>query len=130
MSGTLKMSSAAVNAEHGALLEGSLPTYCLDFYDPAAVGAERHEAAVYVFLCEDSARRLAACWNACEGVSTERLESDTAQGYEPWGHVQHLQAQRDELLAAFEEVLRISDRKHDAWDRAHAAIAAAKGGAA
>lgn len=33
----------------------------------------------------------------------------------------------DELVAAFEEVLRISDRKHDAWDRAKEAIAAAKG---
>lgn len=40
-----------------------------------------------------------------------------------------LKAQRDELLAALEEVLRISDRKHDAWDRAHAAIAHIKGGA-
>ena len=27
-----------------------------------------------------------------------------------------------ELLAALEEVVAISDRKHDAWDRAHAAI--------
>jgi len=29
---------------------------------------------------------------------------------------------RDELLTAMEEVLRISDRQHDAWDRAKAAI--------
>jgi hypothetical protein len=36
-------------------------------------------------------------------------------------------AQIIQLLAAFEEVLRISDRQHDAWDRAKAAIAAAKG---
>lgn len=31
------------------------------------------------------------------------------------------------LLAALQEVVAISDRKHDAWDRAHAAIAKATG---
>ena len=35
-----------------------------------------------------------------------------------------------DLLAALIEVVRISDRKHDAWDAAHAAIAKATGGAA
>lgn len=33
----------------------------------------------------------------------------------------------EELLAALIEVVAISDRKHDAWDRAHAAIAKARG---
>lgn len=32
-----------------------------------------------------------------------------------------------ELLAALEAVVAISDRKHDAWDMARAAIARAKG---
>ena len=32
-----------------------------------------------------------------------------------------------ELLEALEEVIAISDRKHDAWDRAKAAITKAKG---
>jgi hypothetical protein len=31
------------------------------------------------------------------------------------------------LLAALKEVVAISDRKHDAWDKAHAAIAEAEG---
>lgn len=31
-----------------------------------------------------------------------------------------------ELMDALEEVLRISDRKHDAWDKAKAALARAK----
>ena len=31
-----------------------------------------------------------------------------------------------ELLAALKEVVALSDRKHDAWDRAHAAIAKAE----
>jgi len=32
-----------------------------------------------------------------------------------------------ELLEALQEVVAISDRKHDAWDKAHAAIAKALG---
>jgi hypothetical protein len=35
-----------------------------------------------------------------------------------------------DLWAASKEVLRISDRKHDAWDKLKAAIAIAEGGAA
>lgn len=35
----------------------------------------------------------------------------------------------EELVAATKEVLRISDRKHDAWDRAKAALAKVEGGA-
>ena len=38
-----------------------------------------------------------------------------------------LRQQRDELLEALEEVIAISNRKHDAWDKAKAAIAKAKG---
>lgn len=77
MSGALTMSSAAVNAEHEALLEGELSLHCLDF-KPASTDEALHEAAVYVFLGEEHARRLAACWNACHGVSTEHLERSTA----------------------------------------------------
>ena len=32
-----------------------------------------------------------------------------------------------DLLSALDEIVAISDRKHDAWDRAKAAIAKAKG---
>jgi hypothetical protein len=42
-------------------------------------------------------------------------------------HIAALTAQRDELLDALKEVVRISDRKHDAWDKAKAAIAKAEG---
>jgi hypothetical protein len=38
-----------------------------------------------------------------------------------------LEQQRDELLKALELVVSLSDRKHDAWDKARAAIAAVKG---
>jgi hemoglobin-like flavoprotein len=36
-----------------------------------------------------------------------------------------LAEQREELLSALKEVIRISDRKHDAWDKAKAAISKA-----
>ncbi len=32
-----------------------------------------------------------------------------------------------DLLEALEEVVRLSDRKHNAWDKAHAAMAKARG---
>jgi hypothetical protein len=38
-----------------------------------------------------------------------------------------LEAQFAEAIAVLGEVVRISDRKHDAWDRAHALIAKAEG---
>lgn len=45
-------------------------------------------------------RRLAACWNACEGISTEALESKTGI----FDAAAKLADQRDELLAALERV--------------------------
>jgi hypothetical protein len=39
----------------------------------------------------------------------------------------HLIAAAPDLLAALERIVAISDRKHDAWDDAKAAIAKAKG---
>lgn len=41
-------------------------------------------------------RRLAACWNACEGIDTEYLEGDDSLPH----YARRLMAQRDELLAA------------------------------
>ena len=39
----------------------------------------------------------------------------------------HLIAAAPELYETLEEVIRISDRKHDAWDKAKAALAKARG---
>lgn len=125
-----------------------------------------------------NARRLALCWNACDGISTEVLETTNKTFAGSWFRAVEIQAQRDnyravlegaeyrdiegigrnsvedsrligetakactldivrardraqaqchELISAFEEVLRISDRDHEAWHRARAAIAAVKG---
>lgn len=47
---------------------------------------------------EANARRLVACWNACDGVGTDLLEQYPAPFTE-------LRTQRDQLLAALKDVL-------------------------
>lgn len=55
-----------------------------------------------------NARRLLACWNACDGVSTENLEANDsvkalADNYNA------IKAQRDELLGALKGLLEVAD---------------------
>lgn len=81
---------------------------------------------------EENSRRLTACWNACEGISTENLEyglpvKELAQQYN------EAIRQRDELLAALQLLLEQDDRREDEiWvrNKARAAIRSVKGGAA
>ena len=54
-------------------------------------------AAVYL---DEDARRIAACWNACEGIPTEMLEAVCKV---PLAAVMLVQ-QRDELLEALKEL--------------------------
>lgn len=85
-----------------------------------------------------NARRLVACWNVCDGMSTESLELMPGQFFKPpYQRLAELEAQRDELLDAllpFASVdLRtqgVHQRFADDVLRARAAIAAMKGGAA
>lgn len=49
-------------------------------------------------------RRLVACWNACIGQSTESLEADFSQGYQPWGHVILLGEEREKLLGKIRDL--------------------------
>jgi hypothetical protein len=51
-----------------------------------------------------------------DGVRSENPEADA-----------RLISAAPELLAALQDVVKISDRKHDAWDKAHAAIVKALG---
>lgn len=58
---------------------------------------------------EANARRLVACWNACDGISTESLESEgnAALGWaRTASKLIHATTQRDELLAALIEARR------------------------
>lgn len=80
-------------------------------YDPSRLG-------------EHNARRLVACWNACDGIITEELEA---------GAIQKLREQHDELLAALRGMLdahavpsSICKERH-AYDEARSAIAKAEG---
>ncbi len=91
-------------------------------------------------ISEANARRIAACWNACEGIDTGMLENITTLGdtlasrFRMRDKVERdLQAQRDELLAA---LIAITTTRCDgmditpinrAWDMATAAIAKATG---
>jgi hypothetical protein len=76
----------------------------------ADIYTDRHESRIFARAVNQSipngaeahARRLVACWNQCEGQTTEKLESDTAQGYSAYEHVAELVAQRDELLKDME----------------------------
>lgn len=85
---------------------------------------------------EESARRLAACWNACEGIDTEDLEAGTVSIIQKLHDqaAKDVLAQRDELLAALERLIASGDvrdaAEKGAITQARAAIAKAEGGAA
>lgn len=81
-----------------------------------------------------NARRIVACVNACRGLSTDELEKHglvSAVGTE----LIELEKQRDQLLAALEQIARYPATRSDemsiesARDIARAAIDAAEGGA-
>lgn len=81
---------------------------------------------------EADARRLVACWNACDGISTEALES-AGNAFNGWKLASYAmddaKAQRDELLAALQNLIAWHDAEHndnrEAIDNARAAIAKA-----
>lgn len=89
---------------------------------------------------EANARRLVACWNACEGIDTEYLEGDESLPH----YARRLMTQRDELLAALKQVrgevqYMASGMTHSVWRTKQAqeamanidaAIAKVEGGAA
>lgn len=98
-------------------------------------------------ITEANARRLVACWNACDGIETYQLElmtgdlaikeQITASGKAkrtPTLRAVAYRRQRDELLAALKGVLavasvRIDDPRIEQWDAARRAIAKVEGGA-
>lgn len=80
---------------------------------------------------EANARRLVACWNACEGSTTESLELLGSDYIKP---LVDLIRQRDELLAALYEATDLMGRADLATishlPKYRALIAKVKGGAA
>lgn len=81
--------------------------------------------------CEDNARRIVACVNACEGIPTEVLESGPHRIIQRYAAAER---QRDELLAALKDLhkaYRMAVGLHSGQDdaytvRSHNAIAKAE----
>jgi len=88
--------------------------------------------------CEANARRLVACWNACEGIDTDHLEKhglpDFAEKISDLSsQLETVTQQRAVLLEALTRVLALPvhpDAIRLAHRRAEDAIAKVKGGAA
>jgi len=87
---------------------------------------------------KEDARRIVACWNACDGVDTEWLEECGGPEWTRSFSLPHwakdheeLAAQRNELLEALEELLNEADdgiaTNPITRGKARAAIAKAKG---
>lgn len=105
------------------------------------LGADGHFVAIgdiegHGHAPEDSevyARRLAAAWNACEGITTDELEHIASTGgmLGPREDVARIASQRDEVLEALEKIATSVDidTLRAAIDCARAAIAKVKGGA-
>lgn len=79
------------------------------------------------------ARRLVACWNACDGIQTNELEhiANTGGMLGPREDVARIASQRDELLAELEKIATSVDidTLRAAIDCARAALSKVKGGA-
>lgn len=56
----------------------------------------------------ENMRRMAACWNACEGIPTEVLQANQAGGL-PWRVADQIEARvmRDELLKALQDLVKV-----------------------
>lgn len=68
-----------------------------------------------------NARRLVACWNACEGLSTEQIGLIA-------DHHEKVEAQRDALLAALQEAKANAGNPEAVYRITSAAIAKSAGG--
>lgn len=83
-------------------------------------------------ISEANARRIAACWNVCEGIPTKALEADVPGIFRQINRQEELKAQRDELLAALKGMLEVFGDEFgmcdsSVCDDARAAIAKATG---
>lgn len=89
---------------------------------PVGWPTQQYAIAVGIRNGED-ARRLVACWNACEGLSTEAIEAVSvntgpllanklAEVDALGAYTGQLQRQRDQLLAALERLLNAESDKY------------------
>lgn len=96
------MSHAQSNDTHGRI--EAKPDYASPFLQ------DQHgdRFAMLIGRTFDDARRLAACWNACEGVKTEILEQAGTRN--DWCDLmQGLEQERDQAIELLRDVLKESD---------------------
>lgn len=82
--------------------------------------------------CSRAAKKDGYCLQHHPDAEAERRRksderSKAQQERSPYRIIARLQASNNELADALEAVIAISDRKHDAWDAAKAALAKARG---
>lgn len=95
--------------------QGRLSTDCADHDEPYQnIKLQVGKHAVATVCIDDApvhdynreqranARRLAACWNACQGIETEELEIIDDAGENFTVVFDRIKAQRDELLSALQ----------------------------
>ena len=116
---------------NSAPFEGTLDAEC-GIYPPLG-----ESGPVAIASGKENARRIVACVNACAGIPTDDLEACPDRGlFHLADHANQLVIQRDELLAALENLLKAADlffAENEGLcgrEQARAAIASAKGGAA
>lgn len=88
--------------KHGVIYGGPFREYVRgSAQDQFAMVTSPHEDEIEQGITqEENARRLVACWNACEGIPLEQLECDQPTFVQMLLERQTLKQQRDELLAA------------------------------
>lgn len=67
---------------------------------------------------QEFARRLVACWNACEGITTDNLEANLPVKELATRYNANLR-QRDELLARLRNLLKRAEESEVLLDREH-----------
>ena len=110
----------------------------VDLYPPGSMNQASPEGVQITWSIgrksEANARRLVACWNACEGISTEALEM-LLVGSESLPHtIEVIRDQRSDLLEAAMELKDVCNRPSSArtrsyaWKKLDKAIAKARAG--
>ena len=80
--------------------QGEANEYCMLTHDGRWVISFRQNGELADERQKANARRIAACVNACKGVTNEQLEMDAVAFVEVFNERNTLKRQRDKLLAA------------------------------
>lgn len=96
------------------LEQGEACEYCLVTDDKRWVISFRLNGEFMPLAQQDIARRMVACWNACEGLDTELLENIAMTGglVERFALINQTEQQRDDLLAAAKNLRDVKGRHH------------------